>query len=113
GEVLIVGDIQVDDKRNVFYVCDLIAKKLLECKIEDVIADDNYIPTVLFNKSEAVAADELIFDKVLVGKNKLICESRSPSGRFLLLDSIGNFMSYSVAYPDKELISNNLSDFDN
>ncbi len=111
-EMLIVGDIQTDINDKAIYICDLALKKILKCDLEKAVNNINYKPSVYYNLNSS-NAKKLMFDKIWLGNDFLLCESRSPQGRILILDPEGNNPFYHLDYPDKTLISSNISDFDN
>ena len=110
-EILSVGGVQVENE-NSFFVNDLFAKKVLKIDLKGLLNENNYVPEVYFNLLSTNNSD-LLFDKVLIGDEIIICESRSPKGRLIVLDSKGELLYYYLPYPEIDAAPIQLNDFQN
>ncbi|MEN7549831.1 BF3164 family lipoprotein [Rapidithrix thailandica] len=100
GEILVIGNIQVSQNNNNFWVYDLFGKKLLKFSLKELLKKEKYVPETLVtfsNEKESSA----YFSSTLVGNDYLIGESISPQGRFALLKPNGSLIKYMVNFPEK------------
>ena len=99
NEVLTIGNIQYVPQKKELLVADLFKRKLFSYQLEDILTTDSPKPTVIYERK---VNSPLMFDKLYIGKDFLVAESRDPKGRILLLDADGSEAGYYLAYPDKE-----------
>lgn len=107
NEIQIIGRIQTSGEKDAFYINDLIGKKILLSE-----KSNNFEPEVLLNAGDLNKDEETIFDKVLIGKDIFIGESRSPKGRMVFLNKKGEVLGFHLEYPKKEKIKINVNDFE-
>lgn len=109
-EVLMIGNFQHIKSNDELLVADLFKGKLLKYDVKDLLYNNDPKPSILYKLEDKSA---LMFDKLFRGANNLVAESRDPRGRILLLDQKGKEKGYYLAYPNKELIDENLTDQNN
>ncbi len=112
GEITIAGGIQTRNKDKIFYINDIVTKKVLEFDLAQFRMNSRYLPRVVFNASEFKGSKDIHYDKILVGNNQFIGENRSPEGRLLLMDVHAKSSGYYIGVP-KNKINPKLSEFGN
>ena len=113
AEIQITGKIQVNEKDGLFYVGDLLAKKVIECKPYQLFNNDKYVPKVIFNATKDNSIKDVHYDKILVGDSIFIGENRSSKGRLLIMDHNGNSLGYYFDFPAKGMVNSKLTDHGN
>lgn len=96
-DILMIGGIQGDTIDHSFFVYDLFEKKVLKCQTDSGETGKSWETSSVF-RSPQLSGDKLFFDKVLVGDKVVICESRSPEGRLLIMDKDGRNYSHFLIY---------------
>lgn len=113
GEITIAGGIQTRNKDKIFYISDIVTKKVLEFNLNQFRTNSRYLPRVAFNASEFKRSKDIYYDKILVGNNQFIGENRSPEGRLLLMDAHAKSSGYYIDVPKKDKVNSKLSEFGN
>ena len=108
-EVLLIGNMQIDEKNGSLYVADLHRRRLFQYNMDDVAKNDNIITNIAFERGDD---SPLLYDKMFIGKDHFIAESRDPKGRIILIDKKTREASYHYSYPDKKHIEIDMSDID-
>lgn len=111
NEVLTIGNIQLDVRGGNMYVSDLFKRKLLQYPIDEIAINKNISPSTAFDRGGDDSP--LLYDKMYVGKDVFVAESRDPKGRIILIDKESHEARYFLSYPDKEEVDKTLSDFNN
>jgi hypothetical protein len=103
-EVLHVGNLQASVTNNNMYVYDLFQKKFLEFDLKKSILPA-FSPDTIYYYSDYLYLHQkdstALFDKLLMGKNCLIGESRDVRGRIVLMNFDGSLISFAGDYPPK------------
>ena len=112
-DVLHIGSIQVDASNKTFFIFDLFGKKILKYDLNTLLKNDNYIPELIYNFSIKLANTDLLgeLEKVFVGKNFFVSESRTPKGRIIFTNQDMTDVKYYANIPIK--IDENFSDIGN
>ena len=111
NEVLTIGNVQYISSERKLLVADLHKKRMFGYTLdEDLLKMDNPQPTIIYEREER---SSYLFDKLYVGDDNLLAESRDTKGRVLLLDKSGNAIGYFLGYPDKKNVDKSLGDYNN
>lgn len=102
SEILYIGLIQSNLSDDLFYVYDLLGKKLLEFDIASLFSNEKYGPKTYFDLTK-MNKTEADINKILVAKDYLICDNRTPEGRILLMKKDGTPINYFLNFPGKVL----------
>lgn len=107
-EILVVGSLQEIKEKKALLVYDLFQKKFLKYSLTDFTDK----PSEIISFSNSYSNDSVaLFDKLFVGKECLIGESRMPNGRIILMTKKGDFIKYIGKFPEK--VDPKLTDFEN
>jgi hypothetical protein len=110
SEILYIGQIQSNLSDDLFYVYDVLGRKLLEYDIKSLLNKEIYSPKNYFDLVKNSKAD-VVINKILTAKDYLICDNKTPEGRILLMKKDGTPIDYFLNFPGKVLPE--ISDIDN
>jgi hypothetical protein len=103
-KVLVVGSLQASVTNNNIYVYDLFQKKNLEFDIKKSF-QSAFRSDTIYNYSRYLYLHQkdstVLFDKLFMGKNCLIGESRDIRGRIVLINFDGSLIDIAGNYPPK------------
>jgi hypothetical protein len=104
-EISAVGGLHASVTNNNIYVYDLFRKRFLEFNIKKS-SQSTFNPDAIYDYSKYLGlyqkdSSTVLFDKLLIGKDCLVGESRDPRGRVVLMNFDGNLINFVGDYPPK------------
>jgi hypothetical protein len=103
-EILTVGSLQASVTNNNIYIYDLFQKKFLEFDVKRS-SQSAIRPDTIYNYSGYLYLHQkdstVLFDKLFMGKDCLIGESRDVRGRIVLMNFDGRLIGFAGDYPLK------------
>ena len=110
SEVLVLGNFQGNTKQDNMYVYDFFKHRLFQYNVSESAQNEKIEPRMIFERGED---SPLLYDKMYVGNDYFIAESRDPRGRIILIDKNTHEATYFLSYPDKKYVNTTLSDIVN
>jgi len=108
-QIVGTGDIQSFENGEKIVINDLFSKKLLVFNQKEFLQNNLSNGKVVYVENDKTEG----FDKLMLTKNHIIAESRSPNGRLILMDTGGTTKGYFLSYPRKELVNTKLDQYSN
>jgi len=110
SDILFVGNLQYDVKKERLYIFDLYESRLFGCDFDTFVSNGRIEPAMMVNMQENTG---LYFSNLMLVGNTLVGEDEEYAGRFYMFDLNKKKGNYMVSYPDVDMVNEQLTDLQN